>query len=207
MAKEQDALLTLKAAAQQLGVHPATLRRWADNGDILVMTTPGGHRRFPASEVTRLRGDAVGATAVASPTHTLAAQALTRTRAELAHQQEAGWLARLDADERTALRESGRRLMGLMMRFISVEDPDAGDGMLAEAVGLGHAYAETTRRAGLNLRETLHATMFFRDNIVASALLLPETAKMQPEANKRLLRRINTFLNAILQGVAEAYES
>ena len=38
--------LTLSEAAEQLGVHPTTLRRWADNGDIPVSVTPGGHRRF-----------------------------------------------------------------------------------------------------------------------------------------------------------------
>ena len=35
-------LLTLSDAAALLGVHPATLRRWADQGDVLVMVTPGG---------------------------------------------------------------------------------------------------------------------------------------------------------------------
>ena len=49
-------LLSLTEAASLLGVHPATLRRWADQGDILVMVTPGGHRRFPRSEIDRLRG-------------------------------------------------------------------------------------------------------------------------------------------------------
>jgi excisionase family DNA binding protein len=38
--------LSLNEAAQQLGVHPVTLRRWADDGEIPVMVTPGGHRRF-----------------------------------------------------------------------------------------------------------------------------------------------------------------
>ena len=43
---ETERWLTLSQAAQELGVHLTTLRRWADNGDIPVMLTPGGHRRF-----------------------------------------------------------------------------------------------------------------------------------------------------------------
>jgi hypothetical protein len=37
-------------------------------------------------------------------------------------------------------------------------------------------------------------------------VVLPETVRSRPEANKRLLRRVNTFLNAILLGVTESYE-
>jgi excisionase family DNA binding protein len=49
-------LLSLSDAAALLGVHPVTLRRWADQGDVLVMVTPGGHRRFPRTEIERLMG-------------------------------------------------------------------------------------------------------------------------------------------------------
>ena len=45
--------LPLKQAADRLGVHSTTLRRWADNGDIPVMLTPGGHRRFTVADIER----------------------------------------------------------------------------------------------------------------------------------------------------------
>ncbi|MER3468276.1 MAG: hypothetical protein C4312_07200, partial [Thermoflexus sp.] len=38
--------LSLKDAAAMLGVHPATLRVWADAGRIPSRRTAGGHRRF-----------------------------------------------------------------------------------------------------------------------------------------------------------------
>ena len=38
--------LTLGEASRMLGVDPDTLRRWADNGKVDVLKTPGGHRRF-----------------------------------------------------------------------------------------------------------------------------------------------------------------
>jgi len=52
----------------------------------------------------------------------------------------------------------------------------------------------------------LQAMMFFRENVVESVVLLPNTVHTRPETNQRLLRRINTFLNAILLGVTETYE-
>ena len=94
--------------------------------------------------------------------------------------------------------------MGLMMQYVSAADD--GEDLLKEARTIGRAYAEATQRTGLGLSETLQATMFFRDNIVESVILLPDTVRMRPKANKRLLRRINTFLNATLWGVTVTYE-
>lgn len=42
-------------AALILHVSPHTVRRWADEGKIRCEITLGGHRRFPRSEVERLR--------------------------------------------------------------------------------------------------------------------------------------------------------
>ncbi|MFQ5569367.1 MAG: helix-turn-helix domain-containing protein [Rhodothermales bacterium] len=196
-------MLTLKHAADLLSVHPATLRRWADKGDILVVVTPGGHRRFPRSEIERLARWKTGHKNRGLE-QLWGEQALTRTRAEIAEHRQDRWLAHLDEKDRNEQREMGRRVMKLIEAFLSSEDN--GQDLLEEARRVGHTYAEQSQRAGLGLSETLQATMFFRNNLVESALVLPETVQVRPEANKRLLRRINTYLNAILLGVAETYE-
>lgn len=46
--------LTLNEACSLVGVSPATLRRWSDNGDVATFTTPGGHRRFARSAILDL---------------------------------------------------------------------------------------------------------------------------------------------------------
>ncbi len=43
--------ITLSQAANRLGVHPATLRRWVDEGEVPALLTPGGHRRFRLSDL------------------------------------------------------------------------------------------------------------------------------------------------------------
>ena len=48
--------LTLKDAAAVLDVHPRTLRRWADDGAVAFMLTPGRHRRFEATDISELMG-------------------------------------------------------------------------------------------------------------------------------------------------------
>ncbi len=50
-------LLTISQAAAQLGIHPDTLRAWADKGLVPVVRTPTGYRRFDPEEIDRLRSE------------------------------------------------------------------------------------------------------------------------------------------------------
>ena len=47
-------LLTLRAAAKELGVAYSTLKRWVHTGSVRTMRTEGGHHRVPTSEIDRL---------------------------------------------------------------------------------------------------------------------------------------------------------
>lgn len=51
MHAESREYLRLSEAAAALGVHPDTLRRWADKGRVPVTRTPGGERRFARADV------------------------------------------------------------------------------------------------------------------------------------------------------------
>jgi excisionase family DNA binding protein len=52
-----EPLLSLSQAASALGVSTTTVRRWSNSGELASTRTVGGHRRFPASEVRRLRAE------------------------------------------------------------------------------------------------------------------------------------------------------
>ena len=49
----------LRKAADILGVHPITLRRWEREGKIRCVRTPSGQRRFSRSEILRLLGKSI----------------------------------------------------------------------------------------------------------------------------------------------------
>jgi molybdopterin-binding protein len=48
------ALLTVRAAAQQLGVAYSTLKRWVHTGRVRTTRTEGGHHRVSDAEIARL---------------------------------------------------------------------------------------------------------------------------------------------------------
>jgi molybdopterin-binding protein len=48
------ALLTVRAAAEQLGVAYSTLKRWVHTGHVRTIRTEGGHHRIADAEIARL---------------------------------------------------------------------------------------------------------------------------------------------------------
>lgn len=51
---DDDPLLTPSEVARLFRVDPKTVTRWAQAGRIPAIKTVGGHRRFRASEISRL---------------------------------------------------------------------------------------------------------------------------------------------------------
>ena len=196
--------LPLKQAANRLGVHPTTLRRWADGGDIPVMLTPGGHRRFAVVDIERFAEEHRRLRMVAGLEQIWAEQAIKQTRTEIVSHQGEHWLAVFSDEDRERKRLMGRKLMGLMLQYISLND--GGDDLLEEARVIGHQHAENALGLGLPLVEVIQAMLFFRDTMVEVAIQLPEVAHVRPEANTRLLRRINTLLNTVQLAMAETFD-
>lgn len=204
MQKSEPVWLNLTDAARKLGVHATTLRRWADEGAIPVMLTPGGHRRFALTDLEEFLRTQRRAMVPPNPAQAWAERALTETRKEITAHQNAPWVASFNAEEREQSRQMGRRLMALLLQYLSTED-DAAD-LLGEAHAIGLAYAESTLGRGMPLPDAIQAMFFFRDMLTETAVNLPATASPRPEANVRLMRRINGLLNQVQLAIVEAYE-
>lgn len=52
--------LSITEAAEIVGVHPDTLRAWADKGEVKSWKTVGGHRRFRRDDLTAVMPPADG---------------------------------------------------------------------------------------------------------------------------------------------------
>src|SRR3972149_10014413 len=196
--------LSLKDAAQRLGVHPTTLRRWADAGEISVMLTPGGHRRFALADIEQFEARRHGLRVLSGIEQIWAEQAIDRTRRELQTDPGKGWLQAFDEEERAYKRQLGRRLMGVILQYVSLAE--GGEALLEEARAIGREHADNALKLGLPLTAALEAALFFRDSMVEVASHLPETTHIRPASNMHLLRRINIVLNTVQLAIAEGYD-
>lgn len=62
------ALLTVRAAAERLGVGYSTLKHWIHDGRVRTTQTPGGHHRIADAEIDRLLSKSAGLQAPAPRT-------------------------------------------------------------------------------------------------------------------------------------------
>lgn len=201
---QPDSWLTLKDAAALLGVHPTTLRRWADEGQIPHITTPGGHRRFSTQDVTHL-ADTKRGLYQRGVEKVWGERAIAHARHEFPAHQHEKWLT-AETPARDQLRQLGRHLMGVIMQYLSARDDDpAGAELLNQARQIGRQYGQLSLQQEHKLTDALQATQFFRDNLLEAALQLPEATHLHPSANARLMRRINTILNIVQLVIADVY--
>ncbi|MDX1416021.1 MAG: helix-turn-helix domain-containing protein [Candidatus Promineifilaceae bacterium] len=196
--------LPLGQAAERLGVHSTTLRRWADNGVIPFLLTPGGHRRFTISDLDAFQSMRRQRRPLVPVEEAWAEKAMTRTRRALAEPEAESWLANMADDHRLRHRRLGRQLMGLTLQYVSTDE--ANGHILEKAREIGHEYGRISKEINLPLTEALQAALYFRDELIEVALQLPESTRIRLEDNLRLMRRINVLLNAVHLGIAEIFE-
>ncbi len=193
--------LTLEQASERLGVHPTTVRRWADEGALDAFLTPGGHRRFRLVDLERFEQEHHRSRCPIAPQQGLVDHAIAHTRQDIPGQQ---WVAPYGEAERETQRYLGRRLMGLTLQYLARTDDSLE--LLAEARAIGSQHASNALHRGQSLADLLQAISFFRTTLVEVALLEhPQSTLTQREASVRMLRRIERLLGEVQAGVVELY--
>lgn len=201
--------LTLTEAARLLGVHPATLREWADAGQVPSFRTPGGHRRFRSADLRAFllrAGSSQPGTQGLLDTIARLEDVLVQTRQELRRlpTDETSWYQAFDEAGRERQRALGRQLFAFALQLIT--HPDQQAELLAKARELGQEYAESSLRYGISLLQTVRAFQFFRENLLR-ALVNSETAtEVSLQEDAQLRRSIDTLLNEVLYGLIATFE-
>ena len=195
--------LSLSEAALLLGVHPSTVRVWADQGRLPFLRTQGGHRRFRRQdlEIWQRTQQNNGSLQIDN----LAQEALKRMRIEMsgAHLEEAAWYQKLDTESRDQYRISGRSLLMGLVSYLMSE----GSEMDSEARSLGYEYASRGWGCGLSIVEALNAFLFFRNLLVEAILKFYENAGVRSSNSwAEMVRKIGHFTDLILITLLETYE-
>jgi excisionase family DNA binding protein len=196
--------LSLQEASQMLGVHPSTLRQWADSGKIPTVRTPGGHRRFAETDVRALLEPEP---LQPSGVQLLVQSALGRTRLEVSGGKlsEQDWYQRFDETDKAEHRELGRRLLTMVMQYLI--QPSDRPAILEDARSLGRSYGEHSLVNKLSLTEAVRAFLYFHDFLTDGVIQMSET--MGQKVNVDLIstyQQINTFINEVLIAMLEVYE-
>jgi excisionase family DNA binding protein len=187
----------LSEAARLLGVHPSTVRAWADGGKLPVHRTPGGHRRFLRPEIERWGADRDRR---ASELRVVVENVIGRTRLEAPRLQTQAWYLKLTEPQRAAYREESRRLLGQIGRFIGRPAEESG----SEADQLGQEYARISLQAGMTLIEAVEAFLFFRSFLMESLFSLSEL-RAAPSWEE-LHREASGFTDRVLLALLRAYQ-
>ena len=200
----QAAWLTLGEASTLLGVHPATVRQWSDEGKLDAFRTPGGHRRFARADIERLlrmhpvRGHGL--------TTYLVNEAVERTRRSLPEAlAQAPWAQHLQEDQRARWRDAGRGLLSLVAGLAARAELSAAQ--CEAALDFGRDYGRMMAGAGHSLPDAVLAFLFFRDFLLETVLQLPETSGLDRDQTVAIVKRVNALLNSVLCEMMRVFEA
>jgi len=193
--------LTLKDASDVLGIHYTTLRTWADNGDIPVFRTPGGHRRFQLGDLRRFLESRVSQSQLAN-VDGLMAFALSHVRQEISKlpATEGGWRAELTPESVETNRERGRRLFALALNYLI--RPEQRARLLEDGRVIGREYGVEAAHSNLSLAETGRAVQFFRRQLL-EVVRREETLDAEDVQIRQLIAQ---YLDEVLYAVLDGYE-
>lgn len=198
--------ISLRRAAEILGVHPATVRNWADKGDLPSRRTPGGHRRFRKNDL--LNYAETQGELQPLEVQVIIQNALGHTRMNVGGGTlvRQSWYEHLDESTRASLRQEGLHTLEVIRKYLSTGAPDE---QLALAITSGKNYAQILSNEGLSLPDAVRGFFYFSDFVVNSILTWSEITPARNTAAEwgNLLRHVNTFINSILLSIIEYYES
>ncbi len=198
--------VSLGEAAEILGVHPSTVRHWADSGELPSHRTPGGHRRFRRRDLDQW-ASARGREMAPAEAQLVLQSTLGRTRLELSSGQMKGlpWYERFDEQARAAHRALGRHLLEILTDYLV--SPADTEGQLEEVRRLGAEYAQLSYKQGISMTDSVRAFLFFRDLVIDSVIQLAETLGLHTPLDwGARLQQVNRMTDSLLLAMIKEYE-
>jgi excisionase family DNA binding protein len=200
--------LSLKEASKLLGIHPVTLRIWADTEKIPCTRTPGGHRRFAEEDIAAFYENDRGRDDV-SEVELKVKNSLERARFEFgrAGLKAEEWYDTFDSASRNRERELGQRLMTLLVLYATHdnEGQDTEQEILNEAREVGEQMGLYTTRMGFSLAETVRVFSTFESSAIDAAVPALARPGRIDEHDLMVHARAHQFMREVLFALLEAF--
>ena len=202
----EDEWLSLREAAEMLGMHPATVRLWADRNELPSRRTSGGHRRFRRADIeARLRQETERRPSPAA--QLLVQSVLGRVRFAFTDGtlKTFSWYTHFDDSARDGYRDLGRRLLELLLRALAGATSE--EELRSEAAHLGMEYGTITRASHVSLADAIRAFLYFRSLVDESLLQLAEVQGSREHQElpwAESLHQVQILTNELLPALVEA---
>ncbi|GAB4575268.1 MAG: helix-turn-helix domain-containing protein [Anaerolineae bacterium] len=197
--------VSLAEAAEMLGVHPATVRNWADKGDLPSRRTAGGHRRFRRADLEKWLSARQGPPP--AEVQALIQNAMGRMRLHISEgaMHALDWYEDMDEAARREMALKGRRMLEALQEYLVAAFDEAE--AEPDVTGIGEDYGRFLVAQGLTIRQAMEGFIVFSDFLHEAALGLIELINVRPAAEWLvLLRAVRHFNNDLMVGLARVYE-
>ena len=135
-----EPLLSISEASLLLGVSEGALRQWTDEGKIKAFITPGGHRRYARAELKKFVSSQprmLGVKDLAIELDETARQHREIARASL---ESTAWYNKLNEESQAHLADLGRRMLNLIIKYIT--EPSHREETIQLIRDVGHDHGE-----------------------------------------------------------------
>lgn len=197
--------LGMAEASRLIGVSETTLRRWTDEGLLRVFMTPGGHRRYSASELEhfmRARRAMQGPGTIAEqlqdtvPVHRDTARGDTSS---------APWDVHFSKEGRQHLARCGRELLDLVIQYIAHPNKRKETVQLVRQVGEEHG--RILASLGFPLVDSVEAFVRHRTLLVEAATEFSRKRHVRSGRAMAAIPLVNRLLDEALVGLVAAHQS
>jgi len=199
-----DGWLTIHEASELVGVSEATLRRWAEAGDVEAFVTPGGHRRFTHQAILGLLPHP------GRPHRTLRQLGGTPERVVRQYRRDlttssASWLPGLDASAREAFRTPGRQILAGILGYLDGPDEAAGTAALESAREAAMAYGELAEAHGLPIPTAAAVFLHFRSPFLEELATIARRRRVETSEAISLVIAAAGVFDRLLPALLEGY--
>lgn len=197
--------LRLGEAADYLGIHFNTLRRWADSGDLPVYKTPGGRRRFKKSDLDDFLGKSksVNSSEIQPALNIHPDEHVIQKIKHLGIRDEP-WYEKISPSHRQIMSKHGRMLVGVFMQYMSQQEKKSV--FLDEGKKLAATYGQICSQTGLSLTQTVHAFVLIRHAITDTLCGAGMVVQDSGEQTWKLYQRVNHFFDLILITLLNSFQ-
>ncbi len=166
----QESLVSISEASRILGVSEPALRQWTDEGKIKAFITPGGHRRYSKAELKKLMASPQRVLGVKDLAMKLEDTVQVHREIDKAFLSTTLWYSKLSEESQKHLASLGRRLLGLIVRYVA--EPSKRQETIGLGRDVGHDFGETLAKLELPLTDSVQAFLMHREPVMSMATSL-----------------------------------